>query len=101
MFKNRPVKNIEVVRAWSRGESARNHRGSLVATEDGELYSYTVKIGQCVGGTAVLGDLTARGGRFYSQTTSCHVGIARRCADLVMHAKVWEVSPVSKDEVPF
>jgi|TARA_Y100000296_G_C5091918_1_gene215289 hypothetical protein len=101
MFKNRPVKNIEVVRAWSRGESARNHKGCLVATEDGELYSYTVKIGQRVGGAAVLGDLTARGGRFYSQTTSCHVGIARRYADLVMHAKVWEVSPMSKDDVPF
>jgi hypothetical protein len=101
MFKNRPVKNIEVVRAWSRGESARNHKGCLVATEDGELYSYTVKIGQRVGGAAVLGDLTARGGRFYSQTTSCHVGLARRCADLVMHAKVWEVSPMSKDDVPF
>jgi len=60
-----------------------------------------VKIGQRVGGAAVLGDLTARGGRFYSQTTSCHVGLARRCADLVMHAKVWEVSPMSKDDVPF
>ena len=50
---------------------------------------------------AVLGDYTAPGGGFYSMTTSQHVGLARRHADLVMHPKVWEVSPMSKDESPF
>ena len=95
------VKNQEVVRAWSRGEAARNHKGSLGAMDSGELYSYGLKIGQYLNGTAVLGDYTAPGGAFYSMTTSQHVGLARRYADMVMHPKVWEVSPMSKDESPF
>ena len=95
------VKNQEVVRAWSRGGAARNHKGTLVAMDTGELYSYGLKIGQYLKGSAVLCDYTARSGGFYSQTTSCHVGLARRYASMVMHPKVWEVSPMSKEEVPF
>ena len=95
------VKNQEVVRAWSRGQAARNHKGSLVAMDSGELYSYGLKIGQYLKGSAVLCDYTAKSGGFYSMTTSCHVNLARRYASMVMHPKVWEVSPMSKDEVPF
>lgn len=95
------VKNEQVVRAWSRGEAARNHKGSLVAMDTGELYSYGLKIGQYLKGNAVLCDYTAKSGGFYSMTTSQHVGLARRHADLVMHPKIWEASPMSKDEVPF
>ena len=95
------VKNQEVVRAWSRGGAARNHKGTLGAMDTGELYSYGLKIGQYLKGSAVLCDYTARSGGFYSQTTSCHVGLARRYASMVMHPKVWDVSPISKDEVPF
>ena len=95
------VKNQEVVRAWSRGEAARNHKGSLVAMDTGELYSYGLKIGQYLKGSAVLCDYTAKSGGFYSMTTSCHVHLARRYASMVMHPKVWDVSPISKDEVPF
>ena len=95
------VKNQEVVRAWSRGQAARNHKGSLVAMDSGELYSYGLKIGQYLKGSAVLCDYTAKSGGFYSMTTSQHVGLARRHADLVMQPKIWEASPMSKDEVPF
>ena len=95
------VKNQEVVRAWSRGQAARNHKGSLVAMDSGELYSYGLKIGQYLKGSAVLCDYTAKSGGFYSMTTSQHVGLARRHADLGRHPKIWEASPMSKDEVPF
>ena len=98
------VKNQEVVRAWSRGEAARNHKGSLVAMDTGELYSYGLKIGQYLKGNAVLSDYTAPGGGFYSMTTSQHVNLAKVHASrenvLVMHPLVWEASALS-DELPF
>jgi hypothetical protein len=94
--------NAGVIAAWKSGEPARNGRQSL--TTDGEsLYSYHLKIGNRAGNTCVVGDFTAGTNSFRSQTTSCHVGKARAVADLVMHPKVWEVSPLSDDheEVPF
>ena len=94
------VSNDSVISLWIEGREARNHKNTLKAI-DGDLYSYNVKIGsRTEGGQCVVADYTA-GGRFLSQTTSCHVGQAKRYADMVMHPLVWEVSPLSKEEVPF
>ena len=94
------VVNNMVIALWTEGRAARNHKNTLKAI-DGDLYSYNVKIGRRTeGGQCVVVDYTASG-RFLSQTTSCHVGQAKRHADMVMHPLVWEASPLSKEEVPF
>ena len=94
------VVNNMVIALWTEGREARNHKNTLKAI-DGDLYSYNVKIGRRTeGGQCVVVDYTASG-RFLSQTTSCHVGQAKRHADMVMHPLVWEASPLSKEEVPF
>ena len=93
--------NLNVVRAWKEGKNARNHKNTLI-TIDGELFSYQLKIGARTNtGVCVLSDYTASTGGFHSMTTSCHVGLAKRFADLVMHPVVWRTSPLSHDEVPF
>ena len=96
------VTNEEVARAWRQGVQSRNHRRSFYTTLDGGLWSYGLKIGQRTkGGYCILADYTA-GGVYKSQTTSCHIGVARRVAHQVWHPKVWEVSPLnSTEEIPF
>ena len=80
-----PVKNKDVLASWQIGKPAKNHQGSL--TTDGQrLYSYSLQIGDTCAesGQKILRDYSARGNWGYkSQTTSCHVGAARRFADLV------------------
>ena len=85
--------NTQVVRAWTAGQSA--SAGNL-STDGTSLWSYRLKIGHNTGSSAVAADFTAGGGAFHSQTTSCHVGLARRVADVIMHPLVWARSPLSK-----
>ena len=85
--------NLQVVRAWASGRSA---NGGHLSTDGTDLFSYRLKIGHNTGSSAVLADFTAGGGSYYSQTTSCHVGLARRVADVIMHPLVWCESPLSK-----
>ena len=94
--------NDGVISAWRRGDPARNSRRSLY-TDGKHLFSYHLVIGAHTGNTCVVADYTAATGSFQTQTTSCHVGLAKRAADLVMHPRVWMVSPLSKtnEEVPF
>jgi hypothetical protein len=93
--------NLNVVRAWKEGKNARNHKNTLMAL-DGELFSYRLKIGaRTDAGVCVLADFMAATGGFHSMTTSQHVSLAKRAADMVMHPLVWATSPLSKDEVPF
>ena len=67
--------NLNVVRAWADGKNARNHRQSLKAV-DGNLYSYDLQIGaRTKTGVCVVGDYTAGGNSFHSQTTSSHVNL--------------------------
>ena len=90
------VANNMVITLWAEGRDARNHKSTLKAI-DGNLYSYNVTSGsRTEGGQCVVVDYTASG-RFLSQTTSCHVGRAKRYADMVMHPLVWEVSPLAKE----
>jgi len=93
--------NLNVMRAWREGKNARNHKNTLIAS-DGELYSYQLKIGQrSDAGACVVADYTAKTDHFKSQTTSCHVNLAKRSADLVMHPLVWACSPLFNERIPF
>lgn len=75
------MRNDAVVSAFSRGQSG--HAGAL-RTDGRCLYSYDLKIAEKTLGGIAVADYTAGGGRFVSQTTSKHVGLAKRVADTVM-----------------
>ena len=93
--------NLNVVRGWCEGKNARNHRDTL-HTRGGALYSYNLKIGERTPtGICVVANFTAPTKNFRSQTTSCHVNLAKPYAHVVMHPLVWETSPLSDEEIPF
>lgn len=101
------LNNDGVIKAWQNGLSARNSRRSLrsVSYPNGraELFSYNLKIGERTkAGAVVVADFTAPADGFYSQTTSCHVNLAKREADnpVIMHPRVWRHSPMGEDR-PF
>ena len=89
--------NEGVISAWKQGLFARNSRNTL-HTDGDRLYSYRLHIGtRLKSGATVLGDFTAAAGGYHSQTTSCHIGVAKRGGvDLIMHPMVWSTSPMSK-----
>lgn len=101
--------NSKVVKLWasgspvSTGTKVSNHRETLIAYPDGTLFSYGLKIGHRNSvGVLIVGDYTASGGGFKSQTTSCHVGLAKRLTGAtVFHSKVWETSPFHLPVIPF
>tara|TARA_R110002051_G_scaffold244967_2_gene304774 strand:- start:20 stop:388 length:369 start_codon:yes stop_codon:yes gene_type:complete len=86
------AKNDNVLRAWRDGLKARNNKHTL-RTDGKHLWSYRLLIGIRKGGVCFLKDATAPCGEFHSVTTSCHVGKARKYADIVFHPKVWAVTP--------
>ena len=90
--------NEGVISAWKRGRIAWNSRKTL-HTDGERLYSYRLHIGTRLPSDAtVLGDFTAPGGEYQSQTTSCHIGLVKRGGvDLVMHLMVWRTSPMSRE----
>ena len=72
------MKNADVVRAWVDGRVA---SGGNLMTDGRKLYSYALCIGTTVDGSKVVYDYTAKGELgFVSQTTSQHVGLAKRYA---------------------
>ena len=77
--------NDDVIKAWSYGNKAKNHTGSL-ESNGAVLRSYGLTIGvTSKDGQKIVFDYTAKGGWFTSQTTSTHVGKAKRiAADQVM-----------------
>ncbi len=101
-----PCKNEAVIKSWTAGEKAVNHKNTLMSMPrpDGcvELFSYNLKIGhRTPTGVCIVGDFTAATGSFCSMTTSCHVNKAKAVAAMVMHPKVWDVSPASDLDLPF
>ncbi len=96
------VANANVIHAWTLGESAKSFNGALT-TSEGHLYSYGVLIGiRLIGGRTVAKEATAKTGHFLSQTTSSHVNMACKSADVVMHPDVWAATPeLIHGEVPF
>ena len=100
------LSNSQVIEAWIDGDTAKNHKGTLIALATGELYSYHLKIGhRTKAGVCVISEYTARTGSYHSQTTSTLVNLAKRLitrsGGLVMHPRVWETSPLRKEEIPF
>ena len=75
------MRNDAVVHAFSRGQRA---RAGALRTDGRSLWSYDLKIAEKTLGGVIVADYTAGGGRFVSQTTSKHVGLAKRVADTVM-----------------
>lgn len=81
------IRNAEVIEHWERGRPAKSHTGAL--TTDGyKLYSYSLLIGDTCNATGetkkILRDYTSPGfWPYHSQTTSCHVGLARLAADII------------------
>ena len=67
------TRNDTVIEEWARGRAAES--GTL-STDGVKLYSYNLLIGEGSGGT--IFNHTSGGGSYHSQTTSCHVGLARR-----------------------
>jgi len=72
-------RNDDVVEAWVAGKPAK--AGNL-RTDGVSLWSYRLQIGDtALSGRKVVYDYTAGGTHgFRSQTTSCHVGLAKRFA---------------------
>lgn len=75
------TRNDSVVSAFASGRPA---RAGALRTDGRSLYSYDLKIAEKTLGGVVVSDYTSGGGLFVSQTTSRHVGLARRVADTVM-----------------
>ena len=78
------VANHVVVECWRKNKPAKNHKQTFWTTGK-KLFSYDLLIGDTTdNGIKVLKDYTAQGRHgFQSQTTSCHVGLARVHADLI------------------
>lgn len=71
------AKNDAVVRAWAEG---RVLRGVNMRTDGISLWSYRLQIGDTLCGRKVVYDYTSGGMGFISNTTSKHVGLAKRVA---------------------
>jgi hypothetical protein len=71
--------NAQVVQAWAAGKAGK--AGNL-STDGVSLWSYRLQIGDTMlSGRKVVYDYTSGGSHgWVSQTTSCHVGLAKRFA---------------------
>lgn len=67
--------NEQVINAFFNQEPA---RAGALTTDGTNLYSYNLVIAKWFGGQAFVFDYTSTGGAYYSQTTSSHVGRAKR-----------------------
>ena len=97
------LNNAGVIKAWQNGLSARNHKYTLTSVSHfngrAELFSYNLKIGERTSaGVMVIADFTAPADGFRSQTTSCHVNLAKYKTGnpVIMNPLVWECSPMSE-----
>ncbi len=70
--------NEQVIYAWLNYRGASSSNGNL-STNGTDLYSYNLKIASHRDGQNRVWDYTSSG-NYYSQTTSCHVGLAIRHA---------------------
>ena len=107
LFTGPRTDNAGVIEAWQGGLSARNHKKTLTSVSypngRAELFSYNLKIGERTpAGVMVIADFTAPADGFRSQTTSCHVNLAKYKTGnpVIMNPLVWECSPMSEDR-PF
>lgn len=88
--------NQDVVESWIQGEAMQHMSGKL-STDGKVLKSYSLVIGMTdENREKVVGNYTANGGDFYSQTTSEHVGRAIRTLE-----NVWEIHKNQNSEFNF
>ena len=73
--------NAQVIAAWAEGREAEAANLKSTGTR---LFSYRLQIGETIDGIKVVGDFTAKGGEFYSQTTSHHVTATKAVAGRVV-----------------
>tara|TARA_R110002020_G_scaffold39950_3_gene118171 strand:+ start:2522 stop:2797 length:276 start_codon:yes stop_codon:yes gene_type:complete len=79
----RSIRHKEIILFWIEGTPAKTY---AFRTDGKDLYSYETKIGVTMSnGTKVLFDYTSKTGNFINQTTSCHVGLAKKYVDKVVH----------------
>tara|TARA_Y100000593_G_C4270048_1_gene316886 strand:- start:811 stop:1209 length:399 start_codon:yes stop_codon:yes gene_type:complete len=83
--------NSEVIQAWLAGQEANSHTKNL-RTDGTKLFSYRLCIGDTFAGEKIAVNYTASVGEFRSQTTSQHVGLAKRSADQTMHPEVYAMT---------
>ena len=77
--------NSNVPRHWANNRAAHSNNKQY-STDGSNLYSYRKLIGITLSnGDKVLLEYTSPAGYGISSTTSCHVGKARRHADVVMN----------------
>ena len=88
------ISNDDVVAAWRNDQPAK--AGSLT-TDGTKLFSYALCIGDTLAGDKIALDFTASVGEYKSQTTSTHVGIAKRQADQTMHPIAYEEFDALRD----
>ena len=75
------IANKQVIRAWANGNGASNVN---LWTNGIQLFSYAELIGRTeINGAKVVLNHTAPAKSFISQTTSCHVNLAKSEADAV------------------
>ena len=72
------MKNLEVIKAWVRGQAARNKN---MRTDGKALFSYNLKIAERKSLSLEIYDYTRTGGNFVSTTTSQHVNMTKRQVD--------------------
>ena len=73
------MKNRQVAEAWGRNQYAQSNN---MRSAGGSLFSYEMEIGRTNNGEKEA--LLVRGEDSYSQTTSCHVGLAVAVADMTV-----------------
>ena len=72
--------NSGVVYSWM---NQKPFKALSMRTDDNKLYSYALKIGTTIDGYKHVLDYTSKGLGFYSVTTSIHVGLAKKYADII------------------
>jgi len=87
------LRNIEVAKTWGNLSpshmyeeciSYENHEGTFKVYSDGTVYSYRLLIGEVKNSEWIVYDYTAPGKRFYSNTTSRHVGLLKKWASRIV-----------------
>lgn len=69
------MRNEQVIRLWLNGAATASTSNGNLSIRDGRLYSYNLMIGDRKGLQVRIYNYTSSGS-YYSQTTSCHVGLA-------------------------
>ena len=93
------MRNSQVVQRWASNMCG---GGGNLNSNGPRLWSYSEVIGfTSPSGTKIVIDYTAKTGEYMSQTTSCHVNLAKRHADEVMHPATYRAMLDGRGEYEF